>query len=200
MLRSLILPAVALGAFATPVSAAVLVYTGSLAGANERPNPVASNGSGTATATVDTVANTLRVQVTFAGLTGTTIQSHIHCCVAPSGATIVSTALPSFPNFPLNAQSGSYDQTFDLLSSSTYNPTFVINNGGTAATAEAALIAGLNAGQAYLNIHTTSFTGGEIRANLTAVPEPASWALMLTGFAAAGGTLRIRRRAKARAA
>ena len=31
------------------------------------------------------------------------------------------------------------------------------------ASAEAALFAGLRAGQSYLNIHTTTFPGGEIR-------------------------------------
>jgi hypothetical protein len=39
----------------------------------------------------------------------------------------------------------------------------VTANGGTTAGAEAALLAGLEAGQAYLNIHTTMFPGGEIR-------------------------------------
>ena len=47
------------------------------------------------------------------------------------------------------------DQTFDTLSNSTYNAPFVTANGGTAAGAEAALFAGLAAGTAYLNIHTT---------------------------------------------
>jgi hypothetical protein len=55
--------------------------------------------------------------------------------------------------------------------------------------AEAALIAAIEAGTAYLNIHTTAFPGGEIRGILAlaaAVPEPASLALFgsaLLGFA-----------------
>jgi len=36
-------------------------------------------------------------------------------------------------------------------------------HGGTAAGAEAALVGGLAAGQAYFNIHTSPFPGGEIR-------------------------------------
>jgi hypothetical protein len=49
-----------------------------------------------------------------------------------------------------------------MLDLSSYNPAFVSANGGTAASAEAALFAGIMAGHAYLNIHTTTFPGGEI--------------------------------------
>jgi hypothetical protein len=74
----------------------------------------------------------------------------------------------------------------------TYNATFVTANGGTALSAEAALIAGLNAGQAYVNIHDAEFPGGEIRGQL--VPEPATWSfvgLALTGLALFGRKRRI---------
>src|SRR5262245_14968550 len=46
-------------------------------------------------------------------------------------------------------------------------------NGGTPLTAEAALIAGMLAGQSYLNIHTMANPNGEIRGLLpAAVPGP----------------------------
>ena len=60
--------------------------------------------------------------------------------------------------------------TFDTSLDSTYNPAFVTANGGSVATAEAALAASLAAGTSYLNIHTTEFPGGEIRGFLH-VPE-----------------------------
>jgi len=41
-------------------------------------------------------------------------------------------------------------------------------------------------GDAYLNIHTTNFGGGEIRGFLHAVPEPSTWAMMILGFAGVG--------------
>ena len=49
---------------------------------------------------------------------------------------------------------------------------------------EAALAAGLNAGQAYLNIHTSNFPGGEIRGFLT--PEPTTTLLLGAGLVALG--------------
>jgi hypothetical protein len=139
------------------------------------------------------------VEVAFSGLLGTTTASHIHCCtaVADTGTAGVATEVPFFDSFPIGVMSGSYVHLFDLLDLTSYNPAFVTAHGGTAASAEAALIDGLNAGQAYLNIHTTFRTGGEIRGFLAAVPEPSSWALMIAGFGLAGAGLRRRRLASA---
>jgi hypothetical protein len=84
--------------------------------------------------------------------------------------------------------------TFDLTMASSYNPAFVTAEGGTVAGAEAALVAGLLDGETYINIHTTMFPGGEIRGFLSAVPEPATWAMMLIGFAGLGFAFRQSRR------
>ena len=83
--------------------------------------------------------------------------------------------------------------TFDMTLASSYNPSFITNNGGTPATAEAALFAGLLAGDAYFNIHSTMFPGGEIRGFLAQVPEPAAVGLLAFGLL---GAFAARRRAR----
>lgn len=53
-------------------------------------------------------------------------------------------------------------------------------------------VAGLLAGESYLNIHTTQFPGGEIRGFLVAqVPEPGTFGLL--GIGLATGLLSFRR-------
>jgi CHRD domain-containing protein len=153
---------------ATGASAAVITYEAALSGAYEVP-PTPSTGTGFATVTVDTTTNLMNVKVSFTGLIGTTTASHIHCCTATvaSGNAGVATAVPTFPGFPLGVTAGSYNQTFDLTLASSYNPAFITANGGTVASAEAVLLAGLAAGKSYLNIHSTVFPGGEIRGFLT---------------------------------
>lgn len=179
----------------TAAGAAVLVYAANLNGATESP-PRVTPGTGTATVTIDTTLNTMAISMTFAGLTAGTTASHIHARTAAplTGNAGVATQLPYFVGFPIGVTSGSYSSTFDLLAPTTYNPAFVTANGGTAAGAEAALLSAIASGEAYLNIHTTEFPAGEIRGFLVAVPEPASWTMMLVGFMATGFALRARKR------
>lgn len=187
---------------ATQAQAAVTVYSGSLSGLAEAP-PNSSPGVGTALVAIDPVTHQLTVTVSFSGLVPTTstgapsgtTASHIHAATALpfTGTAGVATQLPSFVGFPLGVTSGSYSQTFNTLDSSFYNPAYVTANGGTTATAEAALFGAIGTGRAYLNIHTTAFPSGEIRAFLVPVPEPTTWAMMLIGFGAVGWSIRRRR-------
>jgi hypothetical protein len=182
---------------AQPCHGASLLFTAQLSGEAEAP-PVATPGAGWTAVTYDSIAQTLRVQVEFSDLLAPVTAAHIHAPTAVPGAgTIgVATQVPSFLGFPHGVSAGSYDMTFNLKSSASFNPAFVTNQGGgDPAGAEAALIAALLEGRAYLNIHTTLHPAGEIRGFLTrSVPEPAtglaSALAMLLGLAG----MEIRRR------
>jgi hypothetical protein len=162
--------------------AAPITFTGLLSGASENPM-TGSPGTGSAVVTYDAATHMLSVNVLFSGLETGTTASHIHCCVLPDGNAAVATTVPTFAGFPLGVTSGSYMNTLDLSLASSFNPAFVTAEGGTVAGAEAAFATGLVGGMTYLNIHTMSFPGGEVRAFLEPVPEPASATLALTALA-----------------
>jgi len=85
-----------------------------------------------------------------------------------------------------------------MTQAGSWNPAFITATGGTPAGAEAALLAGLAAGQAYLNIHTVNNPGGEIRGFLTpatGVPTLPGWMLGLSALLmTAGAYIMLRRR------
>jgi hypothetical protein len=173
-------------AYATPIT-----FVANLTGTLEVP-PSGSPGTGFAMVVLDLAANTMQVDVTFSGLEAGTTASHIHCCLASpflTGVSVgVATTTPTFTGFPLGVTSGSYSHLFDLTLASSYNPAF---DGVTVAAKEATLVAGILAGETYLNIHTTQFPAGEIRGFLAPVPEPASIFLLGSGLV---GLVRTRRK------
>ena len=165
-----------------PVPASAIQFTASLSGLNENPSN-GSLGTGTALVDFDTSAHTLIFDVSFSGLTGTTTVAHIHCCVAAPGNVGVAVAPSTLPGFPVGVTSGTYNATIDLTQTSSYTSAFLTNfGGGTVGGAEAALLQSMLAGNAYFNIHSSVFSGGEIRGFLTKVPEPSALGLLLIGL------------------
>jgi hypothetical protein len=114
---------------------------------------------------IDTVAQTMEVELVFSGLEAVDTASHVHYCTSTPGTENagVATLVPAFPGFPLGVTSGTYDHTFDLTASSNYNPAFVTVEGSVAN----ALLAGLAEDESYMNVHTTLFPSGEISGLLT---------------------------------
>ena len=80
----------------------------------------------------------------------------------------------------------------DLTQAPSFRAAFIAASGGTVDLARARLFSNLDSGRVYFNLHTTNFPGGEIRGNLAAVPEPASWAMMVIGFGLVGSAVRRR--------
>ncbi len=163
-----------------PVRANTIHFHADLFGSAESPANI-SPGTGLADVYFDDVAQTMEVVVSFSGLLGTTTASHIHAATASpnTGTAGVATTTPTFTGFPSGVTSGAYDHIFDMTLASSFNPAYVTSHGGTTASASAALESALLANEAYLNIHSTAYTGGEIRGFLHAVPDAASTVLLL---------------------
>ncbi|MEX2316196.1 MAG: CHRD domain-containing protein [Pirellulales bacterium] len=161
--------------------------------------PTNSPGTGYGTALYDNVARTLTLDCDFSGLgtdvgTGTSA-SHIHAATTLpfQGTAGVATTTPSFVGFPLNVFAGTFHSVLDLTQASSWNPSYVTNNGGTTATAEATFAAAMASGRAYWNIHSQRNGGGEIRGFFQLVPEPATAAMaLLAVLGLAGGFARRR--------
>jgi len=120
--------------------------------ANE-PGTVTSNGTGTADYTVD--GGTVSYTVTFSGLTANAIAGHIH--VGPAGVNGNVTVPFTVPG----AQSGTFSGSFtaaDVKAAMT-------PDGGVSVTVGDynGLLTLMRAGNTYTNIHTSTYSGGEIR-------------------------------------
>jgi CHRD domain len=172
-LPTLVAAAVIFAGAVPAAHAVVITYKTTLSGPNESP-PNASPGVGIGQVDVNTTTHQMHVYAKFSGLTGNTSASHIHAptAVAGTGTAGVATTTPTFAGFPLGVKLGEYNVILDLTLASSWNAPYIAANGGTTAGAEAALLAALAAGKAYLNIHSSTFGGGEIRGFLIEQTTP----------------------------
>lgn len=163
-LARMVLVGMATGVLSASAGATVIRYLADMDGPSEFP-PVASPGTGVAVLDYDSATTMIRVRAVWQDLLGNTTVAHTHAPTAqPFAGTVgVASQTPTYPGFPAGVTAGSYDATFDLSLTSSYNPAFVTANGGTAAGARAAFLQALADGKAYFNVHTNLHPGGEIR-------------------------------------
>ena len=129
-----------------------LEFRATLNGANEKPNPVTTNGTGTATFTLNEAETSATWSVTATGLTSNITNAHIHIGNTNSaGAVIVQ--LGGFPTATSGTWSGTITSATPLTGVSWTSLINLIRNG-----------------DAYVNVHTVNNGGGEIRGNLVPLP------------------------------
>ncbi|WP_440967202.1 CHRD domain-containing protein [Massilia sp. GER05] len=171
--------AVAVPAGAAPADPS---YRAVASGALESPpNP----SPGTSLVTIDLGGKEMFVDMPFRDLDGTTTDAHIHCCTGTAFTGVAPVAVP-FQDFPMGVTAGTYSKAIQLDDAMSYDPAFVSTHGGTASSAETALIDAINANEAYVNIHTSLYPNGELRGWLVAappVPETAEWSMLAVGLA-----------------
>ncbi len=175
-----------------PAAQGADIYRAVSSGPAESP-PNGSPGSSVATFEID--GTLLRAEIPFRDLVSGTTVAHIHCCTTEAFTGVAPPAI-TLVDFPLTVTAGEYTHTFDLGDPAVYEPAFLASFGGTTSAASAALLDAMNGNQAYLNIHTAQYPGGEIRGFVVAapIPEPAAWGMLGVGLAGLGGVAVLSRR------
>jgi len=151
---SMILALISALVLASPASspAATSSYVANLKGSNEAP-PNASPATGMAFIVFDDVTNTLTLSGSFSGLTTNLTAGHYH---GPALAGVNASVIHGFVGLPA-ATSGTWTDTWAL---------------------NATQVGYLLTGQLYINLHTSTFPGGEIRSQVLPEATPAhavSW-------------------------
>ena len=137
-----------------------------LTGYQENPD-ISTVATGSFTATLDDDAQTITYELSFSGLEGTVLQAHIHFGkrAVNGGVTVFLCGTPANPG-PAGtptcpaAPGGTVTRTVgvaDILAPGTQ---------GIEAGNYEELVAAMRAGHTYANIHSTTWPGGEIRAQI----------------------------------
>ena len=146
---------------ALPTQAATVILTSNLNALNSAPQN-SSTATGTALMNFDDVTNQFNLSIDINGITTTTLtNSHIHLGASGVNGIVI---------FPIGTTGW------------TNNTSGGMSLGLTGKSFPTAYVADLLAGNTYLNFHTQTFAGGEIRGQLVAVaPVPLPAAAWLLG-------------------
>ena len=127
-------------------------YTASMSAANERNadgTPKTINSSATGTANFTLTGDTLTYVINVAGLTSAAVASHIHVGSANQNGGIVT---------PFGINSG---VSIGTLASGTIVMSKIVT--GSSQVSGDSLLKLMNSGNAYVNVHTTTYGAGEMR-------------------------------------
>jgi hypothetical protein len=147
-----------------PTAPSNITYVANLAASNEvlangSSAGVVSSGTGTWTGVLNPTTNVLTWTMTFSGLTSNSSLSHIHA-QAPTTSTagvVLNFATFAGSTISLGGTSGT--------ASGSINVSTAVATTGLTISGDS-LLKAINAGQAYVNVHTANFGAGEIRGQI----------------------------------
>jgi len=136
----------------------------SLSGYDEVP-AVSSTGGGDFRAAIDRHSDTIRYRLSFRGIEGNTLQSHIHLGQKGVNGGITVFLCTNLGNGPAGTQACPQSGTIE----GTITPEDVLSPAptqGLAAGEFDELVRALRAGVTYVNVHSSTSPGGEIRGQI----------------------------------
>jgi len=161
-------PLIIVAAFVAASASAQTTFQAFLTGLGETPVN-ASPATGFGTVVLNLAQTQITVDENWSGLTAPATASHIH---GPGGIGTNAPVLFPFSGVPAATSGAIPEQTFAITPQE---------------------VSWLYAGYLYMNVHTSTFPGGEIRGQLLLVPEPSTVALVGLGLVAVAVSLRRRR-------
>jgi hypothetical protein len=136
-----------------------------LSGFNEDPLALSTTGAGQFRAQINEAAQTITYRLSYTGLEGTVTQSHIHIGGSSQSGGIAVFLCSNLGNGPATTQAC---PVAPATISGTITPADVIGPTGQGVTAGQfdELVAAIQAGATYVNVHSSLYPGGEIRDQL----------------------------------
>jgi hypothetical protein len=151
-------------------------FRATLRGINETPGPVATQATGSFSATLSSDGTTLTYKVTYANLNAQVTQSHIHFGLSKEGGGVMiwlcqTTAAPApatDPGVPTCPDSTSGTVSGTVTAANVVGPN---SQGITPGADFAKVVQAMREGAAYVNVHSTRSPIGEIRGPVRAGDE-----------------------------
>jgi len=144
-----------------PTQPSNITYVATLSGANEKPNSNTSTATGSWTGVLNPTTNVMTYTLTYSGLTPSSSGAHIH---AQSDASGTANVVLNFATFAGATTAFTTGNTSGTAAGS-------VNMAGGTVTGLSitgdSLRKAMDAGMAYVNVHSTpTFGGGEIRGQI----------------------------------
>jgi hypothetical protein len=138
-----------------------ITYTATLTGAGERPTPITTSATGTWTGVLDPSTNIMTYTLNYTGLSANGTGAHIHAQADANTSTNVVLNFATFTGATTAFTNGntSGTATGSVNMSGPAIPTGFTISGDSLRKA-------MDAGMAYVNVHSTAHTGGEIRGQI----------------------------------